>query len=126
MTCELPVYDKGTSIEFEIRDCGGKPDAEGILPILNLTGNTGILIVFLKPDETETVITRPGVIYAGGTNGDATDGIVQYITLGDEIDVIGTWKLEAVVTFANLTPPAEHTSTRVEVLVSATLRNPAE
>jgi len=129
MTCilELPVYDKGTSLEFVIRDCGGTPDEEtGELPLVDLTNASSLTVVFRKPDDEETVIERDGVIYVGGENGDGTDGIVQYITLGDEIDTIGTWQAEAVVDFANFTPPGSYQSTIIDIPVVATLRHPAE
>jgi len=119
----LPVFDKGTSLEFTVRDCGGTPDAEGVLPLVDLTDATTITVVFRKSDDAETVITRTGVIHEDYTG---PDGIVQYITEGTEIDTIGMWKAEVVVGFANMTPPAEHTSTEVDIDVVATLRNPAE
>lgn len=120
----LPVFDKGTSLEFTVRDCGGVEDpVTKLLPIVDLTGFTALTIVFRKPDDAETVIERVGVVHENYTD---TDGIIQYITDGVEIDVIGTWVVEAIVTFGNMVPPAEHTSSQVEIDVTATLRNPAE
>ena len=89
----IHIGDVGTSLEFEITDCiDGSP-----YPV-DLTSNTGIAIRFLKPDNTTLDVT--GLIYTGGTNGDATDGIVQYVTQPGDINVIGKWKVQVTISFA--------------------------
>jgi len=120
MACleELPVYDKGTSLLFYIEECD---ESTGEMIPVDIAGAT-LTIVFLK-FEKGTVDEKPGTIYAGGTNGDSTDGIVEYITETDFIDAIGSWKAQAVATFS---PTQEYQSTEVEIEVVATLRHPAE
>lgn len=96
MACvdELHVGDIGTSIELEITEC----DSTGTSAV-DITTADSLTVRFQKVAPTYTVIERIGTIYTGGTNGDGTDGIVQYITVAGDIDQVGKWKIQAIVDF---------------------------
>ena len=63
--------------------------AEDGTPI-DLTGHTTLELIFQKPDET--VITRTATLV-----GLATAGLIQYVALDSEIDMVGSWCWQAHV-----------------------------
>lgn len=95
MACvdQLHINDVGTSLEFLMKEC----EADGTSSVVNITDSTARTVRFQKPDGT--TFDRAGVIFTGGTNGDGTDGIVQYITVANDIDTIGRWKMQAIISF---------------------------
>lgn len=99
ITCtdELHLDDVGTSLQFAITECEG----DGTSSIVDLTGASVLTVRFKKPDEAETIVNKAAQIYTGGTNGDATDGIIEYITEDLLVDVTGPWKAQAIVQFPN-------------------------
>ena len=99
MACvdKLHLNDKGTSIELLMTECN--PD--GTSSIVDITTALSIIMRFQKSDKAKTTIDKVGVIYTDGTNGDGTDGIIQYITEEGLVDVIGSWKVQAIVSFPN-------------------------
>lgn len=94
MACsdEIHLNDVGTSLEFEITECDG-----GVSTPVDITAATVIEIKFVKKDGTPLEVL--GSIYTDGPNGDGTDGIVQYITLDGDIDVLGRWEAQVIITF---------------------------
>lgn len=96
MACidELHLNDDGTLILIYMTEC-----ANGVSTIVDLTGVVSINIRFEKKDGS--ILDVIGSVYTGGDNGDATDGIVQYITQPGDIDVLGKWKMQATVEFPN-------------------------
>ena len=105
MACidSLHLYDYGTSILFYVTEC-----IDGVESPIDLTTATSLTIRFTKPDGTNLDVA--GSIYTGGTNGDATDGIVEYITQDGDIDQTGKWKGQVTVT----TPVGKYYSTIVK------------
>ena len=79
---EIHVGDIGTVFRITLTDCATPVD---------LTGNTDISIIFLKPDGTTAVKTAT-------LFGPATDGVIQYTTILDDLDLAGTWKIQAEIT----------------------------
>lgn len=102
MACldELHVNDVGTSIELEITECN--PD--GTSTIVDITNATTLTMRFQKSDRAKTTVDKTATIYTGGTNGDGTDGIAQYITEAGLIDIKGTWLVQAIATFSSSGP----------------------
>ncbi len=68
--------DIGTIFRFTIKDQD--------LNIVNIASATTLSVLFTKPDNT--VVTKTGVLYTNGT-----DGIVQYITISGDLNLIGKW-----------------------------------
>jgi len=96
MACvdELHLNDEGTRLLFYMTEC-----IDGISTIVDLSGYVDINIRFKKTDNT--ILDVVGAIYAGGDNGNETDGIVEYITQAGDIDVLGKWQSQVTVTFLN-------------------------
>lgn len=96
----IRLGDFKTSIELLILDC--RPD--GTTPIVDITNASDLTIRFKHEDGSEE--DKPAVIFTGGTNGNGTDGIVQYVTEVDFItevqdleDGVGTLQAIAIATF---------------------------
>lgn len=119
MACvdELHVDDEGTSLEFRINECG--PD--GSSSIVDISSASSMVVRFQKPDAAKTTIDKTASIYTGGTNGDGTDGIIQYITEAGFIDTKGKWKAQAIVSF---TASGPFHSSIVEIMVEKNLSVP--
>jgi len=79
---EIHVGDIGTIFEITLQDC----DA-----VVDLTGASVMEIVFKKPDKTVVVKTA-------ALKTDGTDGIIQYITVLDDLNLKGTWSIQGDVT----------------------------
>lgn len=94
MACrdELHLGDVGTSIEILINEC-----VNGVTTIVDLSTASLINIRFRKFDGT--ILDVIGSVYQGGENGNGTDGIVQYITVPGDIDVLGKWSMQVKITF---------------------------
>lgn len=86
MACEIHEGDIGTIFRLTIVDC----DSVAI----DISTATVKDIVFKKPDGTS--VTKAGVFYTNGT-----DGIIDYTTIADDLNMIGeNWKIQAVVTLS--------------------------
>ena len=87
MTTEIHLDDIGTAFRITLKD----DDV-----IVDLQATTVKNIIFTKPTVNgiagETV-TKEAVFYTNGT-----DGVIQYITIADDLDVLGTWKIQAFIT----------------------------
>lgn len=94
----LQLNDVGTSLEFSITEC-----ISGTETIVDITTVTSIDIRFDRnsdeyPDSSP-ILDVTGVIFTGGTNGNGTDGIVQYITQSGDVSLLGKWKVQVKLTF---------------------------
>lgn len=110
----IRLGDEKTSLQFLVTDCL----VDGNIEVLDITNATDIKVGFKHENGYEE--EKPGTIYLGGTNGDGTDGIVEYITEVDFITRIqdldedtGTLKGIAIITFDTTGPyhssPSEFT-----------------
>jgi len=79
---EVHVGDIGTAFRVTLNDCD---------VVVDLTGQTTIEILFLKPDGT--ALTKTASIYLG----DPTLGIIEYLTVLGDLDQEGTWKIQGHV-----------------------------
>lgn len=76
------VGDIGTTIKATIVDQDGTA--------LDVSAATTLQLLFLKPNgvlETKTATLT----------GDGTDGIIQYVTIADDLDVPGVWKSQGYI-----------------------------
>ncbi len=82
-TCvqEVHLLDIGTVFEVTLKDCDTPID---------ISSATTQQIIFRKPDGTSVTKTA---IFAS----DGTDGKLRYVTIADDLDQIGTWKIQAKV-----------------------------
>ena len=83
MACEIHLGDIGTAFRLTILDCAGA--------IVDISAASVKEVVFRKPDMT--VVAQAGAFYTDGT-----DGVVQYVTVADDLDQLGNWKIQAEVT----------------------------
>lgn len=83
MACEIHLNDIGTAFRLTILDC----DAVAI----DISSAITKEILFQKPDGTS--ITQTATFLTDGT-----DGIVQYVTIANDLDQTGKWKIQAKVT----------------------------
>lgn len=79
---EIHVGDIGTVFQITLTDCNVAVD---------LTGYTNLDMIFLKPDGT--VVVKDAAIF-----GLASDGIIRYTTIANDLDQVGTWKIQAEIT----------------------------
>jgi len=83
MSCEIHLNDIGTVFRLTILDCENQ-----IIPISNASN---IIITFKKPSGVS--VAKLGTLYTDGE-----DGKVQYVTIANDLDEIGNWKIQAKVT----------------------------
>jgi len=76
------VGDIGTTIKATIVDQDGNA--------LDVSGASTLQLIFLKPNGVQESQT------ATMTN-DGTDGIIEYVTIADDLDVPGVWKSQGYV-----------------------------
>ena len=79
---EIHVGDIGTAFEITLKDCD---------VVVDVSTATVKQIIFKKPDKT--VITKTADFKTDGT-----DGIIHYLTILDDLDLKGTWYVQAKVT----------------------------
>lgn len=79
---EMQLDSTGVAIIIPIVDQGGV--------IVDVSGATSKQILLKKPDVASTVLTKAAVFVTNGT-----DGLIQYITVVDDIDVTGIWEAQA-------------------------------
>lgn len=77
---EIHQNDIGTIFEITLKDDAG---------VVDLTGATTLNILFKKPDEAGTIVTKPGV-----PDADPKLGILRYTTIAEDLDVPGGWKVQ--------------------------------
>jgi hypothetical protein len=81
---EIHVGDIGTTFEITMYD----GDA-----IVNLSGANTLQMFFLKPDGS-TTLTKTATLVTDGT-----DGKLKYVTVANDLDTAGTWKIQARIQF---------------------------
>jgi len=86
-TCiqEIHIGDIGTDFEIELKDC---------LTVVNISSATVKQIIFQKP--TGEVLTKTAIFSTDGT-----DGKLRYITVANDLDLAGTWKIQAKVVLSS-------------------------
>lgn len=91
MTCDIDVMQLnggGVAITLPIVDQDGN--------IIDVSSATTKTIYLRKPDGT-TILTKTATFVTDGT-----DGEIQYVTVKDEIDTVGVWKVQGYVVLSNL------------------------
>lgn len=84
---EIHVGDIGTVFELEVKDT----DLNGNEVIVDISTATAMTIYFEKSDQT--VLTKTAV-----HSTDGTDGLMRYVTIADDLDMSGGWKVQGKVT----------------------------
>ena len=84
MACEIHANDIGTVFECTIVDCQEPP------VLIDISSDTLKEIRFRRPDTTTLIKT-------GVFKTDGTDGILQYTSIIDDLDMEGTWNIQAKV-----------------------------
>ncbi len=79
---DIHLGDVGTIFEVVVQDAGTP---------LDISANTEILIIFQKPDGTP--VSKTAVFSTDGT-----DGKMRYVSVTDDLDQIGGWKLQGKIT----------------------------
>lgn len=79
---EIHVGDIGTVFEVTVHDCD---------VVVDISAASTMEIVFKKPDKT--IVTKVAVHTTDGL-----DGKMQYVTILDDLDLKGTWSIQARVT----------------------------
>tara|TARA_R100000008_G_scaffold73806_1_gene52359 strand:- start:154 stop:462 length:309 start_codon:yes stop_codon:yes gene_type:complete len=82
---EIHVNDVGTTFQLTFKENGD---------VVDISSASAINIILTGPDDTAKVKT--GVLVSGGT-----DGKAKYVTVADDLDTAGTWKLQGKITFAS-------------------------
>ena len=85
MATEVHVGDIGTAFRATIRDENGDTIDVSVAESLSLR--------FQKPDKTVLEFTPQ--LVGGGTN-----GIIEYVTVAGDLDMPGSWRLQAIVGMA--------------------------
>jgi len=91
---EIFVGDEGLPIQFHVHTCDTtvEPRVESVLDISN---PVALDLKFLKPDGTYTTNLVAALVT------DGTDGLAEYITLSDTLDIDGSWKGQLEVELAS-------------------------
>lgn len=88
MACEIHVNDIGTVFEITIKEC----NAQGVEVIVDLSTATIKKICFRKPNKS--ILTVDAIFKTNGS-----DGIIQYVSVANDLDIPGTWAKQAFVAF---------------------------
>lgn len=78
--------DEGTEFRIEVLDHNGN--------VLDISNQSSLSVTFKKPSGTTVEKTASLV-------NDGTDGLIQYTTEEDDLDEVGTWKIQAKVGSVN-------------------------
>ena len=84
MPTQVHLNDIGTIFKLTLKD--------GVV-IVDLSSATTKEIIFKKPDNTFVTQTAR---FLDGT-GDGTDGIIEYVSISGDLNVVGNWVLQAHV-----------------------------
>jgi len=82
MSCEIHKNDTGTVLQTKIVDC-----SDNVIDISSATTKT---IILKKPSGSS-------LEKAANFTTDGTDGYLSYTTQSDDLDEVGTWKIQAYV-----------------------------
>ena len=96
-TCEIHIGDIGTIFEVTMKDCDATID---------ISTATLKEIIFKRPDVAASA-------YTAEFSTDGTDGKIKYVTVADDLDVEGTWKVQAKITMPTGTWKSDVSSFRV-------------
>ena len=94
---EIHKQDIGTAFDITLYD--GKE-------IVDVSNASTMSIIFVKPSKAKVIKTAVHKT-------DGLDGIIRYITIADDLDLIGKWQIQAKVTLATGTWSSDITSFRV-------------
>tara|TARA_B100000745_G_scaffold283468_1_gene217547 strand:- start:377 stop:706 length:330 start_codon:yes stop_codon:yes gene_type:complete len=87
MASEIHLNDIGTKFVITVKDGGETVDISN--------GNVSSRsIMFRKPSDT--VVTKVGALDGDGSS---TSGVMHYVTLPDDLDEVGFWKLQGKIEF---------------------------
>ena len=84
MAVGFQLNDWGSALRITILDQNSNA--------VNLSNALSNQIVFYKPDDTSFAVTASGVL---------TNGQMQYQFVSGDLNLVGTWRYQAVVTFSN-------------------------
>ena len=86
MTCENEIHvgDIGTSFTMVLKECD---------VVVDISTATVKDIIFRKPDSEKTVVIQTAEFVTDGI-----DGEIEYITILNDLDIKGTWYIQAKVT----------------------------
>ena len=82
---EVHFGDIGTIFRATINDC-----VNGVQSPIDLSTVTTLQLIFKSPSGV--VKTKTAVFTTDGT-----DGQIQYVTIADDLDEVGNWKLQAYI-----------------------------
>lgn len=85
-TIVAQVGDIGTAFQITLTDENGN--------IIDVSSATVKQVIFQRPDGTDLVGTA-----SFGTNG--TDGVIQYITQANDLNIAGRWQIQGFVQLSN-------------------------
>lgn len=80
----IMVGDIGTAMKIKVIECDDSVDPP-TSSIVDLSTATEMRIIFIKPDKIPVVKTAVFTT-------DGTDGYMEYINIGGDVDQAGTWK----------------------------------
>lgn len=81
MSCdEIHVNNSGVQLKITVSDCGS---------VVNVSGATNTIAI-RKPDGTLNE-------YSASLLTDGTDGVIYYTTVAGDLDIPGTYKIQAIV-----------------------------
>jgi hypothetical protein len=86
MPAEIHVDDVGTAIRLHLVDQDGRD--------LNVSGASAIEVVLVSPASKRLAVQ-------GSLSSTGLDGRIQYVTAAGDLDVAGTWRLQARVTLGS-------------------------
>ena len=85
MAEEIHLNDIGTVFEVVIVDAGAAVD---------ISGATTLELIFTPP-------TKPKKVKVAALVSDGRDGKIEYVTVANDLDETGTWKIQAHVVLSN-------------------------
>ena len=86
MTCGIHQDDIGTEIKVQFVDCSEVP--------IDISLASTIQIVLKKPSGAS--LTKNATFLTDGT-----DGIIYYTIIAGDLDEVGTWKIQGIVTIGS-------------------------
>jgi hypothetical protein len=85
MTSEIHYGDIGVNFNITVMN--------GAVP-LDLSNADNIYIIFQKPDMNAATVIKTGSLVTDGK-----DGNIRYTTVSGDLDLLGTWQIQAKVDF---------------------------
>lgn len=83
MACGIHLNDIGTQFKVTVQDCNSTA--------IDISDATNTDIIFKKPDGN--TVTKDAGFYTDGS-----DGIIRYVAVDGDINIIGSWKIQASIT----------------------------